>query len=232
MLRLPHISNFTDFDALERHGVRVHYLAHPRDLTAYDPRGASRQQEHPRRPRLAERAGLGQALADRVAVQGAQCWASAAATRCSASASPTPTASKANPDSWLGAPARGHHHGADQDHPPHARPPGDPARRGLRDPRGGDRSGRRATALAGGADGALHPDGTRNGSVQGTYLHGLFDAPGVVAALLGPFGRTLAWPDLPSHASWRDEQLDRLAMHLEQHLDLARSPEILRELRP
>ena len=83
-----------------------------------------------------------------------------------------------------------------------------------------------------GADGALHPDGTRNGSVQGTYLHGLFDAPGVVAALLGPLRPDLTWPDLPSHASWRDEQLDRLAMHLEQHLDLARLQEILRELRP
>lgn len=33
VLRLPHMSNFTDFDALERHGVVLHYLARPRDLS-------------------------------------------------------------------------------------------------------------------------------------------------------------------------------------------------------
>ncbi len=37
VLRLPHISNFTDFDALARtEGVAVHYIYRPRDLSDYD----------------------------------------------------------------------------------------------------------------------------------------------------------------------------------------------------
>jgi adenosylcobyric acid synthase len=36
-IRLPHISNFTDFNPLIRHpGIRFHYLSRPRDLTGYD----------------------------------------------------------------------------------------------------------------------------------------------------------------------------------------------------
>jgi cobyric acid synthase len=56
---------------------------------------------------------------------------------------------------------------------------------------------------------------------MGTYLHGLFDEPGVVQALLGPLKPSHDWPNLPSHAAWREQQFDALAGHLRACVDLA-----------
>ena len=66
------------------------------------------------------------------------------------------------------------------------------------------------------------PDGARSedGQVLGTYIHGLFDCTEAAAALLHWAGLTAA-PDF-DYQALREQQIDRLADALEQHLDLAR----------
>jgi adenosylcobyric acid synthase len=88
---------------------------------------------------------------------------------------------------------------------------------------GGDRRRPFAT-VAGAPEGAISPDK----KVMGTYLHGLFAANAFRGAFLSGLG-TKADPN-QKYESGIDEVLDRLAAHLEQHLDLdallalARSP--------
>lgn len=62
-------------------------------------------------------------------------------------------------------------------------------------------------------DGAISGDG----QVMGTYLHGLFEHPESCFALLKWAG--LEAPELLDQAAIREEQLDRLAVTLEEHLD-------------
>ncbi|RDJ00340.1 cobyric acid synthase [Dyella solisilvae] len=71
-----------------------------------------------------------------------------------------------------------------------------------------------SSVLGGGvADGALSSDG----QILGTYLHGLFDQPSALAALLAWAGLSDAQPlDLPG---LREAGIDRLADAVEQHLD-------------
>jgi adenosylcobyric acid synthase len=64
-------------------------------------------------------------------------------------------------------------------------------------------------------DGAISDDG----QVIGTYLHGLFEHPDACCGLLKWAG--LEAPELLDQAAIREQQLDRLAMTLEQTLDLA-----------
>jgi adenosylcobyric acid synthase len=76
------------------------------------------------------------------------------------------------------------------------------------------RSGRGASL----EDGAVSPDGR----VWGSYLHGLFDDEPTRRALLeGLRGTRLASSPPSSRTLSLDAELDRLADHLEKHLDLA-----------
>jgi len=81
---------------------------------------------------------------------------------------------------------------------------------------------RPASRLDGGrVDGALSADG----QVMGSYLHGLFDAPEALDALLRWAGLRDAAPlDLPA---LREASLERLADSIEQHLDTARLRQLL-----
>ncbi|ATE62329.1 cobyric acid synthase [Thauera sinica] len=70
------------------------------------------------------------------------------------------------------------------------------------------------------ADGGVRTDGARSADDQilGTYVHGLFDAPAALAALLAWAGGQAAAPvDL---AARREADLDRLADAVEAHVDL------------
>lgn len=66
-------------------------------------------------------------------------------------------------------------------------------------------------------DGAVSPDGR----IIGTYLHGLFDDAPLREALLNRLRRAKGLPESPA-ALPPPDQYDRLADHLEQHLDLPR----------
>jgi adenosylcobyric acid synthase len=68
-------------------------------------------------------------------------------------------------------------------------------------------------------DGAV----SRDGRVWGTYLHGLFDDPSVRRALVDDLRRRRGLPPAPAASPpTLEEELDRLADHLERHLDLGR----------
>ncbi len=64
------------------------------------------------------------------------------------------------------------------------------------------------------------PDGavSRDGKIAGTYLHGLFSNDAFRAAWLGQFGLAAA---PVSYSQTVDDTLDRLADHMEQHLDVS-----------
>jgi len=64
-----------------------------------------------------------------------------------------------------------------------------------------------------------HPDGAIRGAVCGTYLHGLFDDPGLRAAFLNGLRAARGLPARP--AARRADDIDRLADHVEAHLDVA-----------
>jgi adenosylcobyric acid synthase len=63
------------------------------------------------------------------------------------------------------------------------------------------------------------PDGARSadGQMLGSYLHGLFEHPATLAALLSWAG--LNAPQVVDHAARREQSLDRLADTLAEHLD-------------
>ncbi|MGH8210571.1 MAG: hypothetical protein ACREU6_13460, partial [Steroidobacteraceae bacterium] len=66
------------------------------------------------------------------------------------------------------------------------------------------------------ADGAISDDG----KIIGTYLHGLFEAPGACEALLRWAG--LSEPQTVDYAAVREQAIDRLADSVESHLDMLR----------
>ena len=70
-------------------------------------------------------------------------------------------------------------------------------------------------------DGAVSADGL----VCGTYLHGLFDAPGFRSALVNRLRRTAGLPERPPAAVESD--IDGLARHVEDHLDIERLDAII-----
>ncbi|MBV8649054.1 cobyric acid synthase [Paludibacterium sp.] len=80
---------------------------------------------------------------------------------------------------------------------------------------------RPAVRLGDKTDGALSEDG----QILATYLHGLFDHPEALAALLDWAG--LAHAEALDYPALRQQHIDRLADSLEQHLNLAKLAGIL-----
>jgi adenosylcobyric acid synthase len=72
-----------------------------------------------------------------------------------------------------------------------------------------------------GADGDTHDDGavSAGGTAAGSYVHGLFDDPALRATFLNRLRTSLGLPLRESVSSPVDEDIDRLADHVEAHLD-------------
>ena len=70
---------------------------------------------------------------------------------------------------------------------------------------------------------ALRPDGalSADGQILGSYVHGLFDAPAALAALLSWAGLDVSVGGAVDLAARREADLDRLADAVEAHVDLA-----------
>ncbi|MBI3795093.1 MAG: cobyric acid synthase [Nitrospinae bacterium] len=80
-----------------------------------------------------------------------------------------------------------------------------------------------ATVL--GADGREHPDGavSEDGKIWGTYIHGLFDEPGFRAAMLRSLNPDLADKSGAVDAdgpAYREAEYDKLAAFFSRHLDV------------
>lgn len=85
---------------------------------------------------------------------------------------------------------------------------------------------------------AIMADGTEEGTwmderTWGTYLHGIFDNAVAVEKLLRPFASRLeaAATDapIPDYQAWKDQQYDRLAEHVRRSIDLQRLYQLLQE---
>jgi adenosylcobyric acid synthase len=70
-----------------------------------------------------------------------------------------------------------------------------------------------------GADGEDHDDGAAAVSVCGSYVHGIFDGPELRTAFLNGLRTAAGLVRLASAASSPDDDIDRLADHVEVHLD-------------
>ncbi|MCD8364436.1 MAG: cobyric acid synthase [Clostridiales bacterium] len=98
------------------------------------------------------------------------------------------------------------------------------------------KTGEYMTPLAGLRDcvhGEQKDDGIYCDQVYGSYVHGLFDreevAGAVVQALAARRGIDLSAADIVDYASYKEEQYDRLADILREHLDMDRIYEILEQ---
>ncbi|MEX0777978.1 MAG: cobyric acid synthase [Phycisphaeraceae bacterium] len=234
VIRLPHISNFTDFNPLTREApVALHYLSRPRDLRRYDllilPGTKNVRSDldwlrqtgwDQRIVEYVERGGqlagvcggyqmLGRAVHDPHGVEGAPGKTDGLGlldldTTLAAQKTLTRTIGR-----WrdLDSPVDGYeiHMGVTR--------------------RGADlKSVLDVTARSGQAvhdtDGAASADGR----IWGVYLHGLFDGQAARRAFLRRLGPALASElpddDLATLAEFQDRQYDLLAEHLRQHLDI------------
>jgi adenosylcobyric acid synthase len=225
VLRLPHISNFTDLLALERLGVGVHYLAEPRDLSAYDAvvlpgskntRGDLRwlrAQGWDRRLLAHRDAGgtlvglcggyqmLGRSIADPHGIEGPPGTSDGLGLLAVRTTMARRKRTSRTRGAWNGHVVAGYeiHVGVTEVE---------------------DAPLLRFTERDGVA--IDEPDGatSADGRVLGTYLHGLFDEPGAARAFVQGLRPDLDLPELPPHDAWRQRQYDALSEHLRGCLDV------------
>ena len=216
VLRLPHIANFTDLNNLERHGCRVDYLSTPRDLTPYDAvilpgtkntrgdlewlrmRGWVETLDRYTGTVIGLCGGfqmLGTCIDDPEGLEGEP------GTSIGLQRIQMDTVMRAEKvtEAVSGAvgdtPVHGYEIHCGRSTPTASYPP--------------------LVVLDNG-----NTEGIRLPKLIGTYIHGIFDAPGAVAAIVGPTRPDLEWPELTSHQAWQQDQFDRLASHLESALNV------------
>ena len=229
IIRLPHLSNFTDFMPLEQHPLLgVRYVSNAHELGAPDLILLPGTEK----TRWTTCSGYGSAGWKRLCSswprKTRRCWASAAATRCWARPSTTPPAARAAGrrlcGGWVCCPpgpcsaSRSAAHRSKRPSPP---PPF----------AGAELEGYEIHTGVTEAEGepfAHYPDGGREGCVQGnvfgTYLHGLFDTGTLTEALAGWLCRRKGID--PSDAAlipmeeYRRQQFDILADGVRGALDM------------
>lgn len=228
VLRLPHIANFTDFDALTRAGLQVHYLARPRDLAPYDlvvlpgsknTRGDFawlRGQGWEPRLRAAHEAGqallgicggfqmMGRSIDDPEGIEG-----EAGRTDGLGFLPVETTLSRAKRTCRSeGALPTGQRLSGYEIH--------------VGETRVDTGTAPFCTVTIRDGEALNEAEGARSGAALGTYLHGLFDEPEGLRALLAPLRPDLPWDEGPreSHDAWRQRQFDLLGEHLRGCLDV------------
>ena len=231
VLRLPHVSNFTDFDPLARHPqVTLHYLSRPRALDDYDllllpgTKSVRADLDWLRRlgwtERIAshrERGGrvagvcggyqmLGRDIADPQGLEGAPGNTPGLGLLDTQTTFAADKALHRVEGIWTatGAPFRGYE-----------------IHLGRTERSGGQapvRITRRSGHACDRADGAISSDGR----VWGTYVHGLFDEPALVRDLLMSLGTGVTSEGGGAGANaHREQRLDALADHFRRHVDTA-----------
>ncbi len=69
-----------------------------------------------------------------------------------------------------------------------------------------------------------------NGRCMGTYLHGILDNAAFIDFLLAPFAHKVGQASAPfDYAQFKEEQYDRLAQHIRQHVDINKIYKILKD---
>lgn len=63
---------------------------------------------------------------------------------------------------------------------------------------------------------------------MGTYIHGILDNAAAIDFLLEPFVDKAAARTTFDHATFKNEQYDRLAAHVRRHVDMERIYAIMR----
>ena len=231
-IRLPHISNFTDFAPLQREdAVRFHYLAKPRDLTRYDAvflpgsknvrfdLGWLREAGWEKPLRDAAAAGrtlvgvcggyqmLGRTVRDPRGLEGEPGeTAGLGLLDCETELAADKVLARAAGE-WIAdaTPVDGYE----------------------------IHMGRTLLGTAAFPVARLHtrnaeptdePDGARNaaGTVWGTYLHGIFDRPEFRNRFLRQLDPAFRGTDPRAAAQFKEEQYDLLAEHFARHLDIPR----------
>lgn len=79
---------------------------------------------------------------------------------------------------------------------------------------------------------AILPDGRADGCrvsphCMGTYLHGILDNPAVTELLLQPFAQKTEKAESFNYAEYKDKQYDLLADHVRKHMDIGKLYQIL-----
>ena len=231
VLRLPHISNFTDFDPLARHPqVTLHYLSRPRDLDDYDllllpgTKSVRADLEWLRRQGWSERIEahrdrggriggicggyqmLGRDIVDTEGLEGEPGSAPGLGLLDTRTTFVADKALNRVEGIWVatGSGLRGYeiHLGRTE----------------LLGSQAPVRITHRSGCPCDCADGAVSDDGR----VWGTYVHGLFDEPAVVRDLLASLGIVVANDGQSRCANaHREQRLDALAEHFRRHVDTA-----------
>lgn len=228
VLRLPHISNFTDFDALSRvPGVAVHYIYRPRDLSQY--RAVILPGSKSVRADLAwlRETGLAQKLVEYHARGGrllGLCGGFQMLGR-----------SIADPEGLEGLPGQSEGLGLIKVNTALGLPKIVRRVAGRLADNAGEVSGYEIHVGRSDVDGqppllelslaaGLVPDGVRLEGVWGSYLHGLFDEPAFLCAFLRWVCPELSWPSEfgPNREAWLNQQVDAFTEHFRRHVDWRR----------
>ncbi len=234
VIRIPHISNFTDFDPLYKlKGVRVFFLEKPRDLTdfravilpgskntRFDLQWVRESGWEDRIQEYVKHGGhvlgicggyqmMGRFIHDPEGLEGAPGTSEGLCLLPVETVLKAPKTTTLTRFKWCKARGSGYEIHMGRTKRLEGKPLFKVQERNRRECKGEDGSR------------------TEDGRVLGTYIHGLFDAPGITRRWLGSIGLDTVKVDRTSGLTARDKEYDRLADHFEAHVDMDRLREHL-----